>query len=89
MGHPLFDLASVSANAGLRDTQEQALLESYRGMIDPRELEEIRTFKLASSLREALWAVIQSVISELSFDYLGYASRNFEAYRQWRDQLPA
>jgi len=89
VGHPLFDLASVSANAGLTDTQEQALLESYRGMIDPRELEENRTFKLASSLREALWAVIQSVISELWFDYLGYASRNFEAYRQWRDQLPA
>jgi len=89
MGHPLFDLASVAANAGLTDTQEQALLESYRGMIDSRELEEIRTFKLASSLREALWAVIQSVIYELSFDYLGYASRNFEAYRQWQDQLPA
>jgi len=33
--------------------------------------------------------VIQSVISELSFDYVGYASRNFEAYRQWQDQLPA
>ncbi len=71
MGHLLIDLASVSANAGLRDTQEQALLESYRGMIGPRELEEIRTFKLASSLRAALWAVIQSVISELLFDYLG------------------
>jgi len=88
MGHPLFDLASVSANAGLTDTQEQALLESYRGMVDSRELEDIRTFKLASSLREALWAVIQAVVSELSFDYLEYASRNFEAYRQWRQQFP-
>jgi len=88
MGHPLFDLASVSANANLTDAQEQVLLESYRGMVDPRELEVIRTFKLASSLREALWAVIQSVISELSFDYLEYASRHFEAYRQSRDQLP-
>lgn len=88
MGHPLFDLAGVSANAGFTDTQEQALLEAYRGVIDPRELEEIRTFKLACSLREALWAVIQSVISEISFDYLGYASRNFGAYRQWREQLP-
>ncbi len=88
MGHPLFDLANVSANANLTDAQEQVLLESYRGMVDPRELEVIRTFKLASSLREALWAVIQSVISELSFDYLEYASRHFEAYRQSRDQLP-
>lgn len=84
MGHPLFDLASVSANAGFTDIQEKALLEAYRGVIDGRELEEIRTFKLASALREALWAVIQSVISELSFDYLAYASQNLEAYRQWR-----
>jgi thiamine kinase-like enzyme len=84
MGHPLFDLASVSASAGFTDDQELALLEAYRGVIDSRELEEVRTFKIASSLREALWAVIQSVSSELSFDYLGYANRNFEAYRQSR-----
>ncbi len=89
MGHPLFDLANVAANANLTEAQELALLQSYRGTIDPRDLEEIRAFKIASSLREALWAVIQSVISELSFDYLEYASRNFDAYRQRRDQLPA
>jgi thiamine kinase-like enzyme len=88
MGHPLFDLASVSANAGFTDFQEKALLEAYHGVINPQELEEIRTFKLASALREALWAMVQSVVSELSFDYLGYASRNFETYRKWREQLP-
>ena len=88
MGHPLFDLASVSANAGFTDIQEKALLKAYRGVIDPQELETIRTFKLASALREAFWAVIQSVISELSIDYVDYASRNFELYRQWRVQLP-
>ncbi len=67
MGHPLFDLASVSANAGLSDDEEAALLQSYRGEIDPRELDLIRVFKAASLLREALWAVIQTATSELAF----------------------
>jgi thiamine kinase-like enzyme len=84
MGHPLFDLASVSANAGLSDDEEAFLLESYRGEIDPRELDLIRVIKAASLLREALWAVIQTAISELDFDYLGYAARHFEAYREAR-----
>src|SRR3954454_21541878 len=81
MGHPMFDLASVSANAGLSNDDEAALLESYQGEIDPRELDLIRIFKAASLLREALWAVIQTATSELDFDYQGYAARHFEAYR--------
>ena len=84
MGHPLFDLASVSANAGLSDDEEAALLESYQGSIDPRELDLIRVFKAASLLREALWAVIQTATSELAFDYQDYAARHFEAYREAR-----
>jgi thiamine kinase-like enzyme len=84
MGHPLFDLASVSANAGLSDDEEASLLESYRGEVDPRELDLIRVFKAASLLREALWAVIQTAISDLAFDYRGYADRHFEAYRRAR-----
>ena len=31
--------------------------------------------KAASALREGLWAVIQSVASELPFDYHAYADR--------------
>jgi hypothetical protein len=84
MGHPLFDLASVSANAGLSDDDEAALLESYQSKIDPRELDLLRVFKSASLLREALWAVIQTKTSELAFDYHGYGARHFEAYRNAR-----
>ena len=87
MGNPLFDLASVSANAGFTHEQDLALLEAYRGEVHAGDLHELRVLKAASSLREALWAVIQTVTSELSFDYHAYAARNFEAYRQARREL--
>jgi thiamine kinase-like enzyme len=87
MGNPLFDLASVSAGAGFSDEQDLALLECYRGELDPRDFDQLRIFKTASLLREALWAVIQTVSSSLAFDYHEYAARNFEAYRDARKQL--
>jgi thiamine kinase-like enzyme len=84
MGHPLFDLASASANAGFTEEGDAFLLRAYRGEVRPREFEELRVFKAASALREALWALIQTVTSELAFDYHAYADRNFEAYFQAR-----
>ena len=87
MGHPLFDLASVSAGASFTDDQELALLSSYRAENPPRDLEEIRIFKTASLLREALWAFIQTMSSTLSFDYDGYAAGNLEAYRRAREHV--
>ena len=86
MGHPIFDLASVSANAGLGDDEEAALLASYQGEIDPRELDLIRVFKAASLLREALWAVIQTATSELDFDYQGYARASFRGVPAGKEQ---
>ena len=76
MGHPLFDLASVSANAGLHADEDARLLAAYRGEALAREPREIGIFKAASALREALWALIQSVASELDFDYHAYAEAN-------------
>ena len=84
MGHPLFDLASVSANAGFTEDEDVDLLAAYRGAVEPRDLEELRVFKAASALREALWAIIQTVSSELDFDYHAYAERNFEVYARAR-----
>ena len=31
-----------------------------------------------SDLREAMWGVVQSAISELDFDFTGYATKHFE-----------
>jgi thiamine kinase-like enzyme len=84
MGHYLFDLASVSVNAGFTEDEDACLLSSYWGAVAARDLEELRVFKAASALREALWAIIQAVSSELDFDYHAYAERNFEAYTRGR-----
>jgi thiamine kinase-like enzyme len=87
MGHPLFDLANASANCALPDPLERDFLEAYRGKVDPRDLRELRVIKTVSLLREALWAVIQTVASDLPFDYFKYADDNFAAYRAARAAL--
>ncbi|HZW34457.1 MAG TPA: phosphotransferase [Isosphaeraceae bacterium] len=89
VGHPLFDLANASANAALDEDQDRAFLAAYRhpAEVVPRELAEMTIFKTASLLREALWATIQAVVSEIDFDYRRYADANFEAYRQARSRL--
>jgi thiamine kinase-like enzyme len=86
-GHPLFDLANASANAGLADDQDRVLLEAYRGHSDQRDLEELRIFKTVSLLREALWAMIQSVGSDIDFDYRAYAADHLTAFREARSRL--
>jgi thiamine kinase-like enzyme len=89
VGHPLFDLANLSANCAFPEPLERALLDSYRGKVAPRDLRELKVLKAMSLLREALWAVIQTVASDLPFDYFKYADDNFAAYRAARAGLDA
>jgi thiamine kinase-like enzyme len=87
MGHPLFDLASLSAGARFGEDEDARLLEAYRGEVLPREFEELGVFKAASALREALWALIQTVASDLEFDYQAYAECNLLAYARAREMV--
>jgi thiamine kinase-like enzyme len=82
IGHPLFDLANLAANAELDDDGERHLLAAYCGTADPRELAELQIYRAASTLREALWGTIQTLASAIDFDYQGYADRYFHAYRK-------
>jgi thiamine kinase-like enzyme len=84
IGHPLFDLANLAANASLDDDQEATLLAEHRGSLDPGNLAELRIFRAASLLREALWATIQAVASDIDFDYHRYAAEHYQAYREYR-----
>ncbi len=81
IGHPLFDLACLSGNCGFSTEAELTLLEAYRGQIDAVDRSELAILKAVSLLREALWSVIQTVASDIEFDYEGYASKNFNAYQ--------
>ena len=87
MGHPLFDLACVSANCAFSGLHEAALLAGYRGSVDARDVRELRILKVMAHLREALWSVIQTVASDIDFDYFRYADENFAAYREARRRL--
>jgi thiamine kinase-like enzyme len=89
IGHPLFDLANLSANAALDGDEEVDLLAAYRGRVEPRDLDELRVFRAASLLREALWGTIQTVASDIDFDYRRYADEHFLAYRESRARLKA
>jgi len=87
VGNPLFDLASVSANCDLSTELESVILEAYFGQNSPDVMRELQILKTVSLLREALWAVIQTVKSQIDFDYGAYAADNFAAFERERSRL--
>lgn len=87
VGNPLFDIASVSANGSLTADDEACLLRNYAPDFTAQMMFEVKVLKVVSLLREALWAKIQSVVSDIAFDYNQYASENLAAYSAAKRQL--
>jgi thiamine kinase-like enzyme len=86
-GHPLFDLAHLSTAASLSREQLHALLKAYPGRLPAAALEELQIFRVVALLRESLWSTIQTVASDIEFDYTRYAAENLEVYRAERAAL--
>jgi thiamine kinase-like enzyme len=86
-GHPLFDLAHVSTTTSLSLEQQSALLAAYPGPLPTAALAELQIFRVVALLRESLWSTIQTVVSNIEFDYARYAADNLEAYRATRAAL--
>jgi thiamine kinase-like enzyme len=78
MGDPFFDLANFSVNHELDRDARATLLEAYAGEARDADLAAIDLMRFMSDFREAMWGVVQSVVSELDFDFEGYASTHFE-----------
>jgi thiamine kinase-like enzyme len=79
MGHPYFDLGNLAVNNGFGDEDEDALLAAYHGQpADDRRRARLRLMRIVSDAREAAWGVAQSVISDLDFDFDGYASEHMD-----------
>jgi thiamine kinase-like enzyme len=79
MGHRMFDLGNLAVNAGLGESEEIRLLDAYFGRPpDSRELVSLRLMRIMSDAREAAWGAVQNVISEINFDFDGYARQHFE-----------
>lgn len=79
MGHPLFDLGNLAVNNEFDEAAEDRLLQAY---FDAPPTDGHRAalalMRIMSDAREAAWGVIQSVLSELDFDFDAYAAKHFE-----------
>jgi thiamine kinase-like enzyme len=79
MGDRYFDLANFAINNELDERAQHALLEAYFGeAASERRLATLRLFTFMSDFREAMWGVVQTVASQLDFDFVGYANEHFE-----------
>jgi thiamine kinase-like enzyme len=79
MGHRLFDLGYLAVNNGFGAEAEARLLCAYFGEApSPGRRAALSLMRIMSDAREAAWGVIQSVVSELDFDFDAYAAEHFE-----------
>jgi thiamine kinase-like enzyme len=82
MGERFFDLGNLSVNNEFVAQDDERLLTAYLGA-PPTASERARLslMRIVSDAREAAWGVVQLVLSELQFDFAGYASRHFDRLR--------
>ena len=77
MGDRFFDLANFSINHELDSDARRELLEAYFGEVRPDDVSALELMRFMSDFREAMWGVVQSAVSELDFDFPGYAAEHF------------
>jgi thiamine kinase-like enzyme len=77
MGDRFFDLANFSVNHELSDDQNEELLTAYFGELAEADLHALRLMRFMSDFREAMWGVVQQGLSDLDFDFAGYANEHF------------
>jgi thiamine kinase-like enzyme len=78
MGDPFFDLANFSINHELDVDGRAQLLAGYAGDASPAAIATLDLMRFMSDFREAMWGVVQDVVSELDFDFQAYAAEHFE-----------
>jgi thiamine kinase-like enzyme len=79
MGHPLFDLGNLAVNNELGEQAEERLLVAYYEAT-PTDVQRatLKVMRVLSDAREGAWAVVQARLSQLDFDFAGYADKHFE-----------
>jgi thiamine kinase-like enzyme len=82
MGDPFFDLGNLSVNNDFDARADERLLSAYLGRLpDAGALAALWLMRAMSDVREATWGVVQGAISELDFDFGGYAEMHFARLR--------
>ncbi|HEY0278461.1 MAG TPA: phosphotransferase [Solirubrobacterales bacterium] len=79
MGNRWFDLGNFAVNNELGPAEEEAFLTAYWSAPPiAADLAALRLMRLMSDFREAMWGVVQTAISDLDFDFTGYATKHFD-----------
>ncbi len=82
MGDPWFDLGNLSVNNDFGEDEDERLLRAYNDRApSPAERARLKLMRLMSDVREAAWGVVQGSLSDLDFDFAGYAERHFGRLR--------
>ena len=58
--------------------RSRSLLRAYFGEVRAEHERNLRLMRFMSDFREAMWGVLQQAVSELDFDFAGYAQRHFD-----------
>jgi len=83
MGDRYFDLANFAINNELASSQHPELLADY--FVEDATRRRVATLRLMlfmSDFREAMWGVVQTVASDLDFDFEDYAATHFARMRK-------
>ena len=77
MGDRFFDLANFAINHELEPDERESLLRAYSGAVGREDMRALELMRFMSDFREAMWGTVQTVVSELDFDFAGYAAEHF------------
>jgi thiamine kinase-like enzyme len=87
MGDRFFDLANFAINHELDESARHDLLRAYFGEVREHDSRALELMRFMSDFREAMWGVVQTAVSELDFDFHGYATEHFERLERTAAEL--
>lgn len=71
-----FDLGNLAQHHDYGDAEVELLAIGYFGVAREHDVARIELMRLASAVREGLWGVVQQSVSDLDFDFAGYAAKH-------------
>ncbi len=81
-GDPYFDLGDFAVEHPFSPKQEELIIREYCGELNKNRLYRMFLNKIVSDLWWSVWAMIQSRISTLDFDFYTYGNERFKRLRK-------
>jgi thiamine kinase-like enzyme len=79
-GDPFFDLGNLAVNNDFTDAEDEALLMAYQAKVTSWAWARLKLMKIVSDAREGIWAMVQTRLSSLEFDFADYGTRHLERF---------